>query len=273
MKIIATFLSLLLFLSMIGIALWVFFKKEAPQEARYQGINTAAQKQISREAANATSRHALSSKADSTQKAFEMNQKQKGSPLDTTLDTTWRNLPDSAFVDLMQIDTTWVLDIRYATEDNFMKKKVYPCPKALLRKVAAEALLQAQKKFLEKGYAIKIHDGYRPLSVQWVLWNSTPHKGYVADPRKGSNHNKGCAIDLTLILRETGEELDMGTPYDFFGKKAHHTYLDFPAEVLANRRLLKSTMESVGFKSISNEWWHYDFKIKFAVSDFPLPCH
>jgi zinc D-Ala-D-Ala dipeptidase len=192
--------------------------------------------------------------------------------LDNQLDSSWLELPDSAFVDLMRIDTTWVLDIRYATEDNFMNKAVYPCAKALMRKVVAEALLKAQKKFLDLGYSIKIHDAYRPLSVQWELWNSTDKKGYVANPTKGSNHNRGCAIDLTLIERQTGKELDMGTSYDFFGKKAHHTYTDFPTEVLENRRQLKTVMESVGFKSISNEWWHYDFPRRYPVSDFPLPC-
>jgi D-alanyl-D-alanine dipeptidase len=257
MKIITTFVGFLLFASLMGLDFGVFFKKETPQEARlHQSQNAMPLQKVA---------------ALETPQNIALSQEEaKANPI--ILDSTWRSLPDSAFVDLMEMDTTWVLDIRYATEDNFMKKKVYPCPKALLRKVAAEALLQAQQKFLEKGYAIKIHDGYRPLSVQWVLWNSTPHKGYVADPRKGSNHNRGCAIDLTLIQRETGKELDMGTPYDFFGKKAHHTYLHLPAHVLENRKLLKNTMESVGFKSISNEWWHYDFKIKFAVSDFPLPC-
>jgi D-alanyl-D-alanine dipeptidase len=184
-------------------------------------------------------------------------------------------LEDSAMVELINYDSSLVLDIRYATEDNFMKQKVYPCAKALLRKVAAEALFEAHQKFKEKGYRIKIYDGYRPLSVQWILWNKTTNKNYVANPRKGSNHNKGCAVDMTLI-DENGNELNMGTEYDFFGKEAHHTFIDFPAktkdEILKNRKTLKTIMESVGFKSISNEWWHYDFKIKYPVSDTPLPC-
>jgi len=184
-------------------------------------------------------------------------------------------LEDSAMVELINYDSSLVLDIRYATENNFMNQKVYPCAKALLRKVAAVALFDAHQKFKEKGYRIKIYDAYRPLSVQWILWNKTTNKNYVANPKKGSNHNKGCAVDMTLIDAD-GNELNMGTEYDFFGAAAHHTFVDFPAktkgEILKNRKTLKTIMESVGFKSISNEWWHYDFKIKYAVSDVPLPC-
>ena len=187
----------------------------------------------------------------------------------------FENLEDSTMIELINYDSSLVLDIRYATENNFMKQKVYPCPKALLRKVAAEALFKAHQRFKEQGYRIKIYDGYRPLSVQWILWNTTTNKNYVANPRKGSNHNKGCAVDMTLV-DSVGNELNMGTGYDFFGKEAHHTYTDFPTyekeEILKNRKMLKITMESVGFKSISNEWWHYDFKIKYPVSDTPLPC-
>ncbi|WP_375559894.1 M15 family metallopeptidase [Bernardetia sp. OM2101] len=187
----------------------------------------------------------------------------------------FEKLEDSAMVELIKYDSSLVLDIRYATEDNFMKQKVYPCAKALLRKVAAEALFEAHQKFKEKGYRIKIYDGYRPLSVQWILWNTTTNKNYVANPRKGSNHNKGCAVDMTLVDAD-GNELNMGTGYDFFGKEAHHTFTDFSSdtkeEILKNRQLLKTIMASVGFSSISNEWWHYNFKIKYPVSDTPLPC-
>jgi D-alanyl-D-alanine dipeptidase len=187
----------------------------------------------------------------------------------------FEKLEDSAMVELIKYDSSLVLDIRYATENNFMKQKVYPCPKALLRKVAAEALFEAHQKFKEQGYRIKIYDGYRPLSVQWILWNTTTNKNYVANPRKGSNHNKGCAVDMTLV-DSLGNELNMGTGYDFFGKEAHHTFTDFPKEtkeeILKNRKTLKTIMASVGFSSISNEWWHYNFKIKYPVSDTPLPC-
>lgn len=210
---------------------------------------------------------------DSLQKIERQNQLQAKQEAEKK--AYFDKLEDSAMVELINYDSSLVLDIRYATENNFMKQKVYPCPQALLRKVAAEALFEAHQKFKEHGYRIKIYDGYRPLSVQWILWNKTTNKNYVANPKKGSNHNKGCAVDMTLI-DENGNELNMGTEYDFFGKEAHHTFIDFPAktkdEILKNRKILKTIMESVGFKSISNEWWHYDFKIKYPVSDTPLPC-
>ncbi len=203
-------------------------------------------------------------------------QKQLQAKQDADKKAYFEKLEDSTMVELINYDSSLVLDIQYATEDNFMKQKVYPCPKALLRKVAAEALFEAHQKFKEQGFRIKIYDGYRPLSVQWILWNKTTNKNYVANPRKGSNHNKGCAVDMTLV-DSTGNELNMGTDYDFFGAAAHHTYTNFPQEekeqILKNRKILKTIMESVGFKSISNEWWHYDFKIKYPVSDTPLPCY
>jgi D-alanyl-D-alanine dipeptidase len=104
------------------------------------------------------------------------------------------------------------------------------------------------------------------------LWNATDKKQYVADPRKGSNHNRGCAVDLTLVKSDDFSEIPMGTEYDFFGKEAHHSYVNLPQEVLKNRQLLKTTLEKHGFRAVSHEWWHYDFGVKYPVSDFPLPC-
>lgn len=192
-------------------------------------------------------------------------------PNPTPLDTAWKSAHDSTLVEVLKVDKSFILDIRYATTNNFMKIKVYPCDKCLLRKCAAEALKKANDLFKKDGFMVKIYDGYRPLSVQWELWNRTSNKNYVANPRKGSNHNRGCAVDMTLTDLN-GKELDMGTPYDFFGPEAHHTYTNLPAKVLKNRQKLKSVMESVGFKHISNEWWHYDYKIKYSVLDQPLPC-
>lgn len=181
-------------------------------------------------------------------------------------------LPDSAFVELIRLDSTFILDVRYATSDNFMGKPVYPCPVVLLRKVAAQALVEAQQAFRAKGYQIKVFDGYRPLSVQWELWNTTPNKNYVANPRYGSNHNRGLAVDITLVDMETGQQVDMGTKYDFFGRRAHHTYTNLSEQVQTNRLLLKQTMERHGFSSIRSEWWHYNFKARFPLSDRELPC-
>lgn len=178
---------------------------------------------------------------------------------------------DSAFVRVIEYIPDVVLDLRYATTNNFMEKKVYPCAECLLRYEAVKALKKAQEDFKTKGYKIKIFDGYRPLSVQWKLWNSTDKKQYVANPKYGSNHNRGCAVDLTLV-DSTGRELDMGTDFDFFGKKAHHSYTNLPQEVLENRRILKTVLAQHGFSKINSEWWHYNYKTKYPVSDAPLPC-
>ncbi|MCC5943682.1 MAG: M15 family metallopeptidase [Bernardetiaceae bacterium] len=194
------------------------------------------------------------------------------SPPRFNYDSFYSLLPDSAMVELVRWDSTFVLDIRYATADNFMNKAVYPCGKCLLRKEVAMALMEAQKEFMTMGYRIKIYDGYRPLSVQWDLWNSTDQKQYVANPRYGSNHNRGTAVDLTLINAETLEELPMGTDYDFFGKQAHHSYQQHTKEVLENRILLKNTLRKYGFSPFSREWWHYDYKNRYPLSDEPLPC-
>jgi zinc D-Ala-D-Ala dipeptidase len=173
---------------------------------------------------------------------------------------------DTTMVELLTLDKSFVLDVRYATKDNFTGQVLYPCGRVWLRRKVALDLILAQQQFKAKGYCIKIFDGYRPISVQWKLWKIAP-KGYVSHPAKGMRmHNRGAAVDMTLI-DATGKELDMGTAYDFLGKAAHLNY-PHTKEVQANRKLLKDIMQSVGFKAISNEWWHFDYhRMKFEVSD------
>jgi len=184
-----------------------------------------------------------------------------------------QNLSDTAFVEVIQIDNSILLDIRYATPNNFMKKAIYPCGKCLLRKKVAYALSAAQADFKAKGYRIKIYDGYRPHSAQWKLWENTPDKNYVADPKKGSMHNRGAAVDLTLV-DQNGKELDMGTPYDFFGKEAHINYTKHSKEVLANRKLLAQILKKHGFGTTKTEWWHFSYrKQSYTISNKPLPCN
>lgn len=179
---------------------------------------------------------------------------------------------DTSLVDLQQLDPTLVLDIKYATTDNFTKQRLYPCAKAYLRKPAALALIKAHKLLKAKGYRIKIFDAYRPLAVQWRLWNMYQNPDYVADPRKGSMHNRGLAIDLTLVDKH-GKELDMGTPFDYFGERAHSDYRKLPQQVLANRYLLKSVLKKVGFQGISTEWWHFSYRSgNFGLLDVPFEC-
>jgi D-alanyl-D-alanine dipeptidase len=179
---------------------------------------------------------------------------------------------DTDWVELIQLDKSLVLDLRYATINNFTGKKLYPCARAYLRRKVANALVEANKKLKVKGLRIKIWDAYRPLSIQWELWRMYSNPDYVADPRKGSVHNRGAAVDVTLVDAK-GKELDMGTPFDFFGPKAHPSYSKLPAKVLNNRKLLKTTLESVGFSGIKTEWWHFSYsKQNFNLSNKSFVC-
>lgn len=180
---------------------------------------------------------------------------------------------DTTLVNIHTLDKTILLDIKYATKDNFTKKVLYPCAKAYLRKKVALALVAAHQKFKAKGFRIKIYDAYRPLAVQWKLWEMYGNPDYVADPRKGSMHNRGAAVDLTLVDKN-GNELAMGTPFDFFGVEAHTDNQNLPQQVRANRYLLKSVLRSVGFSEIKTEWWHFAYiKQNFNLSDMPFDCN
>lgn len=165
----------------------------------------------------------------------------------------------SIWLELIALDSSIRLDIRYATENNFVGQVMYGCPRCFLRPAAARAVLAAHQELKAEGLGLKMFDCYRPRDVQWKLWEIFPQPGYVADPRKGSIHNRGGAVDLTIV-DTTGKELDMGTDFDFFGPKANHTYTDFPEEVLANRQKLKTLLGKYGFAPIRSEWWHYNYK-------------
>ncbi len=182
-------------------------------------------------------------------------------------------LSDDAFVDVEKISTNFILDIKYATNDNFLNEAVYSCAKCYVRAKMAKALYAVSKKFMKLGYRIKLFDCYRPYSVQKAMWKLYPNPGYVADPKGGSIHNRGAAVDMTLTDL-TGQELDMGTAFDHFGREANHTYTQLPAAVLANRKLLRSTMEAQGFSIIRTEWWHYNYKTtpRFPIADFRWEC-
>jgi D-alanyl-D-alanine dipeptidase len=152
------------------------------------------------------------------------------------------------------------LDIRYATPDNFMKKTLYPVAKAYLRAPAARALLDVQRELSHRGLGIKVFDAYRPYRVTVAMWEPIRNPDYVADPAKGSRHNRGAAVDLTLIDLKTGQELAMPTPYDDFTSRAGHAFEDLPEDVRANRALLREVMTKHGFAPLPSEWWHYDFR-------------
>ncbi len=152
------------------------------------------------------------------------------------------------------------LDVKYATDDNFLGKSVYDTALAFLRFPTAQALKQVQSELITMGLGIKIFDAYRPYSVTVAFYKNYPDSTYVASPWKGSRHNRGCAVDLTIVSLDTGEEIEMPTAYDDFTDKAHHDYSDLLEEIIHNRELLKSLMEKYGFKSYPYEWWHYDFE-------------
>lgn len=180
--------------------------------------------------------------------------------------------PAKALVNLQTFIPGIDLEVRYATASNFMNEKLYPVAKAFLRKPAAEALKEAQQDFEKQGFGLRVFDGYRPYRVTEKMWERYEDPNYVADPKHGSRHNRGCAVDVTLISLATGEPLEMPTGYDDFTEKAHEDYQDLPETVLANRKLLREIMEKNGFDVLPSEWWHFDFRgwDAFELMDIPL---
>ncbi len=180
---------------------------------------------------------------------------------------------DEDFINIENISSDFVLDMKYATKDNFLKEKVYSCAKCYVRDEVADALIEANRDFMKQGYKIKFFDCYRPHSVQKKMWKIFPNPGYVADPKGGSIHNKGAAVDITLVKLD-GSEVDMGTDFDHFGKEAHHAYKDLSETTLNNRKLLRETMNKHGFRTIRTEWWHYNYKnsLKYKISNFTWEC-
>jgi zinc D-Ala-D-Ala dipeptidase len=151
------------------------------------------------------------------------------------------------------------LDIRYAGTNNFTKQAVYKQARAFARLPVVEALKNVQDELKKSGYGLKIFDGYRPYSVTVKFFAIASDKSFVANPKDGSRHNRGCAIDLTLIDLRTEKELEMPTPYDSFAAEAASDFNNLPANIIQNRKLLRDTMEKHGFRVLNNEWWHFDF--------------
>ena len=151
------------------------------------------------------------------------------------------------------------LDIRYATKNNFTSTVLYKHPIVCLRAGPAEALKKVQEELNKKGLAIKIYDAFRPFSVTCKIWRLATDRHYVANPAKGSNHNRALALDLTLIDMKSGKELEMGTGYDNFTDTARHGFPYISPQAIANRQLLKSVMRKYGFGHVPAEWWHYQW--------------
>lgn len=177
--------------------------------------------------------------------------------------------PEKELVNLAATVPGIVLDIRYATTNNFTGEIIYALPRAYARKPVAEALKKAQEEFSRHGVGIKVYDGYRPYSATVKFYEVYRDTTYVASPYKGSRHNRGCAIDMTLVDLKTGEELKMPTEYDSFKKEAWPTTPVKDPVIKKNRDLIISIMHKHGFKVNASEWWHFDFNgwQKFEVMD------
>lgn len=182
-------------------------------------------------------------------------------------------VPDAAsLVDIHSINPNIVLDIRYATTNNFLEQQLYPVAKCALRKEVAEQLSKVQNDLEEIGLGLKVFDCYRPLSVTKQMWEVLPDSRYVANPAKGSRHNRGAAVDVSLVDLKTGIELEMPTDYDDFSQKAWRNYEGNEPQVKRNSDLLASMMKKHGFEPLITEWWHFDFEgwEKFSVLDISL---
>jgi D-alanyl-D-alanine dipeptidase len=165
-------------------------------------------------------------------------------------------------VEVIRLDPTIKLDIRYATTNNFLGTPVYTEARAFLQRPAAEAVVRANRELRSQGYGLIIHDGYRPWYVTKIFWDATPadKKNFVADPAQGSMHNRGCAVDISLYDLKTGTEVAMPSGYDEMTDRAFADYPGGTAEERARRAILREAMEKQGFTVLPDEWWHFDYK-------------
>ena len=177
-------------------------------------------------------------------------------------------------VELTTLDPTIKLDIRYATANNFAGRPVYTEARAFLQRPAADALARAHRSLRDHGYGLVIFDGYRPWRVTKLFWDITPpeKREFVADPAKGSKHNRGCAVDLSLYDLQTGREVEMPSGYDEMSERAYPTYSGGTAESRRLRDLLRTAMEREGFIVEPNEWWHFNYKDwqQYPILDTPF---
>jgi zinc D-Ala-D-Ala dipeptidase len=197
----------------------------------------------------------------------------KNNYLDGNSIALYEGINDTSFVRLKTFSSNFIFDMKYATEDNFLKTKVYDCADCYLRLKTIKSLIDANNEFLSKGYRIKIFDCYRPLDIQKKMFELVPNPDYVANPKKGSIHNRGGAVDLTLV-DEDGIELDMGTTFDFFGPESSHTYPNVSKKIKKNRAFLKEIMIKNNFKPLNSEWWHYNLNESTAdkLANFKWIC-
>lgn len=174
-------------------------------------------------------------------------------------------------IELQRLDNTIKLDIKYAAADNFVGRQVYPEARAFLQKPAAEAVVRVHRSLGKQGLGIVIYDGYRPWSITKLFWEVVreDQRKFVADPAKGSKHNRGCAVDLGIFDLNTGNPIPMPSGFDEFTERASPNYTGGTDEERSNRDLLRQQMEANGFTVNPNEWWHFDFNgwEQFAIYD------
>jgi len=165
-------------------------------------------------------------------------------------------------VELVTLDPTIKLDIRYATTNNFLSTPMYSQARAFMQRPAAEAVVRANHELKKQGYGLLIHDAYRPWYVTKMFWDATPDdkKIFVADPKDGSRHNRGCAVDLTMYDLKTGKVVQMPSGYDEMTERAYADYSGGTAEQRERRAILRQAMEKEGFTVYPQEWWHFDYK-------------
>lgn len=162
----------------------------------------------------------------------------------------------NGLVDITQIDPTFIIDLKYAKADNFLKRKVYSIEKCVLQLKVAEKLVESNIEFHELGYCLKVWDAYRPLSVQKMMWEVMPNDDFVANPSHGSVHNRGAAVDVTLV-DQRGNEVEMPSPFDDFSEKASIYYDGATQKAKENREFLAKIMLKHGFTRLDSEWWHF----------------
>jgi D-alanyl-D-alanine dipeptidase len=171
---------------------------------------------------------------------------------------------EADLVEVVKLDPTIRLDVRYATPNNFTGQPVYRQARAFLQRPAAEALVRVNRALHDKGYGLLVFDGYRPWSVTKHFWEITPkdkrEKGFVANPAKGSKHNRGAAVDLSMYDLATGKEVEMPSAYDEFTDRADPDYAGGTSEQRSRRDLLRAEMEKEGFSVDPGEWWHFNYK-------------
>jgi zinc D-Ala-D-Ala dipeptidase len=177
-------------------------------------------------------------------------------------------------VELVKLDPMIKLDIRYAGTNNFLGKPVYKEARAFLQRPAAEAVVRAHRALASHGYGLLIHDGYRPWAITKLFWDMTSGKQreFVADPKSGSKHNRGAAVDLTMYELKTGKVVQMPGDYDEMTERSDPNYAGGTAEQRARRDLLRRVMEAEGFTVEPNEWWHYNYKDwrEYPILDIPF---